>query len=252
MFARQGCDSASGVRGSASAAVAKLQRARDTLIRLLIRGMDEHATHRRRGPQQQGQGRGNRLGPAVRVLVPPSGLHPDMGRPGSRSRRASTAGRLDHRHHLLRRLQRAVLSHRAAGAGVRGRPQRGASVAASAQARGASCSLQLRRILAVLRRGRLGRQLRRSIAIGCGRCWTPDTRAYWDRLNIIGRPRHAYFTDGFYRHGMLGRFIGLAHRAGETGADRSCRAAERQGRILPNASGRWIACIGCFIRRWRA
>src|SRR5476651_1933915 len=26
-----------------------------------------------------------------------------------------------------------------------------------------------------------------------------------------GRPRHAYFTDGFYRHGMLGRFIGLAH-----------------------------------------
>ncbi|MDP1882193.1 MAG: BtaA family protein [Bradyrhizobium sp.] len=38
-----------------------------------------------------------------------------------------------------------------------------------------------------------------------------DTRAYWDKLNIIGRPRHAYFTDGFYRHGMLGRFIGLAH-----------------------------------------
>ncbi|WP_291859080.1 BtaA family protein [Bradyrhizobium sp.] len=37
------------------------------------------------------------------------------------------------------------------------------------------------------------------------------TRAYWDKLNIIGRPRHAYFTDGFYRHGMLGRFIGLAH-----------------------------------------
>jgi S-adenosylmethionine-diacylglycerol 3-amino-3-carboxypropyl transferase len=38
-----------------------------------------------------------------------------------------------------------------------------------------------------------------------------DTRAYWDKLNITGRPRHAYFTDGFYRHGMLGRFIGLAH-----------------------------------------
>jgi S-adenosylmethionine-diacylglycerol 3-amino-3-carboxypropyl transferase len=38
-----------------------------------------------------------------------------------------------------------------------------------------------------------------------------ETRAYWDRLNTIGRPRHAYFTDGFYRHGMLGRFIGLAH-----------------------------------------
>jgi len=40
---------------------------------------------------------------------------------------------------------------------------------------------------------------------GCG------GRAYWDKRNVIGRPRHAYFTDGFYRHGMLGRFIGLAH-----------------------------------------
>ena len=38
-----------------------------------------------------------------------------------------------------------------------------------------------------------------------------DARAYWDRRNVMGRPRHAYFTDGFYRHGMLGRFIGLAH-----------------------------------------
>jgi S-adenosylmethionine-diacylglycerol 3-amino-3-carboxypropyl transferase len=38
-----------------------------------------------------------------------------------------------------------------------------------------------------------------------------DTRAYWDKRNAVGRPRHLYFTDGFYRHGMLGRFIGLAH-----------------------------------------
>jgi S-adenosylmethionine-diacylglycerol 3-amino-3-carboxypropyl transferase len=38
-----------------------------------------------------------------------------------------------------------------------------------------------------------------------------DARSYWDKRNVIGRPRHAYFTDGFYRHGMLGRFIGLAH-----------------------------------------
>jgi S-adenosylmethionine-diacylglycerol 3-amino-3-carboxypropyl transferase len=38
-----------------------------------------------------------------------------------------------------------------------------------------------------------------------------DARAYWDKRNLIGRPRHTYFTDGFYRHGMLGRFIGLAH-----------------------------------------
>jgi S-adenosylmethionine-diacylglycerol 3-amino-3-carboxypropyl transferase len=41
----------------------------------------------------------------------------------------------------------------------------------------------------------------------------PQARAYWDKRNIIGRPRHAHFTDGFYRHGMLGRFIGLAHFA---------------------------------------
>src|ERR1700678_1997610 len=38
-----------------------------------------------------------------------------------------------------------------------------------------------------------------------------DARAYWDKRNVIGRPRHAVFTDGFFRHGMLGRFIGLAH-----------------------------------------
>src|SRR6202042_1136850 len=29
-----------------------------------------------------------------------------------------------------------------------------------------------------------------------------DTRAYWDKRNIIGRPRHGYFTNGFYRHGL--------------------------------------------------
>jgi S-adenosylmethionine-diacylglycerol 3-amino-3-carboxypropyl transferase len=38
-----------------------------------------------------------------------------------------------------------------------------------------------------------------------------DARAYWDKRNILGRPRYAYFTNGFYRHGMLGRFIGIAH-----------------------------------------
>jgi len=39
----------------------------------------------------------------------------------------------------------------------------------------------------------------------------PEARAYWDKRDVIGRPRHAYFTNGFYRHGMLGRLIGLAH-----------------------------------------
>jgi S-adenosylmethionine-diacylglycerol 3-amino-3-carboxypropyl transferase len=38
-----------------------------------------------------------------------------------------------------------------------------------------------------------------------------QARAYWDKRNIIGRPRYAHFTDGFYRHGMLGSFIGFAH-----------------------------------------
>ena len=38
-----------------------------------------------------------------------------------------------------------------------------------------------------------------------------QARAYWDKRNAVGRPRHAHFTDGFYRHGMLGRFIGLTH-----------------------------------------
>src|SRR4030088_416308 len=38
-----------------------------------------------------------------------------------------------------------------------------------------------------------------------------DASAYCGKFNIIGRPRYAYFTDGFYRHGMLVRFIGLAH-----------------------------------------
>ena len=38
-----------------------------------------------------------------------------------------------------------------------------------------------------------------------------EARAYWDKRNVIGRPRHAYFTDGFYRHGILGRFIGFTH-----------------------------------------
>lgn len=40
-----------------------------------------------------------------------------------------------------------------------------------------------------------------------------QARNYWDKRNLVGRPRHAYFTSGFYRHGMLGRFIGVAHFA---------------------------------------
>jgi S-adenosylmethionine-diacylglycerol 3-amino-3-carboxypropyl transferase len=37
-------------------------------------------------------------------------------------------------------------------------------------------------------------------------------RNFWDERDFLGRPRYGYFTDGFYRHGALGRFIGVAHR----------------------------------------
>lgn len=38
-----------------------------------------------------------------------------------------------------------------------------------------------------------------------------ESRAYWDARDLLGRPRFGYFTNGFYRHGALGRFIGAAH-----------------------------------------
>jgi S-adenosylmethionine-diacylglycerol 3-amino-3-carboxypropyl transferase len=39
----------------------------------------------------------------------------------------------------------------------------------------------------------------------------PAARAWWDGRDVLGRPRHAYFTRHFYRRGLLGGFIGLAH-----------------------------------------
>ena len=172
MFARQGCDSAAGVRGSASAAVAKLQRARDSLIGLSIRGMDEHATHRRRGPQLQGQGRGNRLGPAVRVLVPPPGLHPDLGRPGSRSRRTS----------LCRSARpsspsppaaatRCPISRRGRRRSMRSTSTRRISRCCSSSSRGFVLSPATPNSGSSSARPPRS-PTRRSIAIGCGRCWT--------------------------------------------------------------------------------
>jgi S-adenosylmethionine-diacylglycerol 3-amino-3-carboxypropyl transferase len=38
-----------------------------------------------------------------------------------------------------------------------------------------------------------------------------QTRGYWDGRNVLGRCRYTYFTDGLHRHGLLGRFLGLAH-----------------------------------------
>jgi S-adenosylmethionine-diacylglycerol 3-amino-3-carboxypropyl transferase len=40
-----------------------------------------------------------------------------------------------------------------------------------------------------------------------------ETRAYWDKRvpSAFGRRRAAYFSGNVYRHGLLGRFIGLSH-----------------------------------------
>jgi S-adenosylmethionine-diacylglycerol 3-amino-3-carboxypropyl transferase len=37
------------------------------------------------------------------------------------------------------------------------------------------------------------------------------TQGYWDGWSAFGRPRYAYFIDGFHRHGFIGRAIGIAH-----------------------------------------
>jgi S-adenosylmethionine-diacylglycerol 3-amino-3-carboxypropyl transferase len=80
-----------------------------------------------------------------------------------------------------------------------------------------------------------------------------DARAYWDKCNVMGRARHAYFTDGFYRHGMLGRFIGLAHLVakisridltallnGKTGALERTQALDRLHRLFHSPWARLI------------
>ena len=38
------------------------------------------------------------------------------------------------------------------------------------------------------------------------------TRAYWDQRDMLGRRRISLFARGLYRHGLLGRFIGMGHR----------------------------------------
>jgi S-adenosylmethionine-diacylglycerol 3-amino-3-carboxypropyl transferase len=38
-----------------------------------------------------------------------------------------------------------------------------------------------------------------------------EARGFWDSRDAMGRPRYSYFTDGFFRHGTLGRFIGFGH-----------------------------------------
>lgn len=38
------------------------------------------------------------------------------------------------------------------------------------------------------------------------------TRRYWESRDLVGRRRINAFTKGIYRHGLLGNFIGFAHR----------------------------------------
>jgi S-adenosylmethionine-diacylglycerol 3-amino-3-carboxypropyl transferase len=80
-----------------------------------------------------------------------------------------------------------------------------------------------------------------------------EARAYWDRRNIMGRPRHAHFTNGFYRHGILGRFIGLAHfvariagidlsvlLTGERNSPKRIEALDRLHRLFHSRLGRLL------------
>ncbi len=79
-------------------------------------------------------------------------------------------------------------------------------------------------------------------------------RAYWDHRDLIGRPRYRYFADGFYRHGMLGRFIGLGHLLakfaridlvallnGKSDSPERIHAFERLDRLFHSALARLIA-----------
>jgi S-adenosylmethionine-diacylglycerol 3-amino-3-carboxypropyl transferase len=55
-----------------------------------------------------------------------------------------------------------------------------------------------------------------------------SARRYWDERDLRGRPRYGYFTDGFYRHGALGHFIGFAHRLAKfSGIDLQALLADR-------------------------
>ncbi|MBI1219400.1 MAG: DUF3419 family protein [Rhodobacteraceae bacterium] len=44
----------------------------------------------------------------------------------------------------------------------------------------------------------------------------PDTRAYWD-AGLLGRRRIDMFAHGFYRYGLLGRFLGAVHLVARLG-----------------------------------
>jgi S-adenosylmethionine-diacylglycerol 3-amino-3-carboxypropyl transferase len=60
-----------------------------------------------------------------------------------------------------------------------------------------------------------------------------DSRAYWRERDLLGRRRISSFTRGFYRTGLLGRFIGMSHALGrllgvDAGAIVRARSLEEQ------------------------
>lgn len=64
-----------------------------------------------------------------------------------------------------------------------------------------------------------------------------ESRAYWEGRGVLGRRRITLFKRGFYRHGLLGRFIGGAHLVARLlGADPRkmllAKTQEEQARIF--------------------
>jgi S-adenosylmethionine-diacylglycerol 3-amino-3-carboxypropyl transferase len=80
------------------------------------------------------------------------------------------------------------------------------------------------------------------------------TRAYWDGCSILGRSRHRYFTDGFHRHGFIGRAIGIAHLVAHI-AGIDCEAlltAPPDGPKRPDALNRLNRLFHSAPMRWLA
>lgn len=83
-----------------------------------------------------------------------------------------------------------------------------------------------------------------------------DTQAYWEQALPWQQPRIAGFTDGFYRHGLLGRFIGFAHWLGRLAGGKpekllEARSQDEQRRLfeahIAPAFDHPLFKIGCAI-----
>lgn len=86
-------------------------------------------------------------------------------------------------------------------------------------------------------------------------CLDEEARGYWDERTMfgLGQPRYGYFTDGFYRHGALGRFIGFGHMIaklagvdldvllkGEVGSSAREKALEKLHRVFHSGFARLL------------